>query len=462
MFTAIRYLTSRLAALGGGRAHSAARPVTHSAARPAARPASHSAARLTSRLAVLLAGLALAGCVCENGECPPEPEGREIVMSFRIFTRDAGSATRATVIGEEDGTAAENWVDPTTVRILLLTDGGVLLQDLSSDFATAETDTDFSSYIIRKVTFREPYFDYAAVDGRVRFRIMVLANWRDNTLKEISDCRSQAEIEQIASTLQAALYNLNNDMQKVQPVTDFEPLLPAPGNGNGGQGLGIPMYGLKHFDVAQEDLYDSTPEQPYDITASGADPIHLLRALAKIEVIDDIQSKNENGYPRITAVRLLKDNYRYDARLIPDNFVDGQQVRSASLFATPTPATDRLDFIVRDYAAIDPPVDQYPNDGDAFSVGHTCFMAYLPEMKITTADVLQVTVANDPAAALPAGTPLTAEYSIPIPSPAEWGNEVLRNHIYRIRVTGATTDLNMQYTYTICPWNERSTEITFN
>lgn len=455
MFTAIRYLTSRLAALGEGRARTAARPAAH--------PATHSAARLTSRLAVLLAGLALAGCVCENGECPPEPEGRQIVMSFRLLTRDAGSATRATVIGQEDGTAAENWVDPGTVRFLLLTDGGVLLQNLSGEFQRAETVTDYSSYIVRKVTFREPYFDYAAVGGRVRFRIMVLANWPDNALKEIADCRSQAEIEQIAATNSQALYNMNSDMQKVAPVTDFEPLLPAPDNGNGGQGLGIPMYGLKSFDVAQEDLYDSTPEQPYDITSSGADPIHLLRALAKIEVIDAIQSKNEGGYPKVIGAKLLKGSYRYNARLIPDNFADGRQVTAASLNNTnPNTATDDLDFIVRNYATINPPVDQYPDGGDAFHVSHTGFVAYLPEMPIPTADVLQVTVENGPQADLPADTPLTAEYSIPIPSPAEWGSEVLRNHIYRIKVTGATTDLNMEYTYTICPWNEQSTEITFN
>lgn len=433
MFTAIGYRTARLARRLAGR---------------------------FACLVALTAALVPAGCVCENGECPPEPEGRQIVMSFRLLTHNAGSATRATVIGQEDGTAAENWVDPKTIRFLLLTDGGVLLQDLSGDFQKAETVTDYSSYIVRNVTFREPYFDYAAVGGRVRFRIMVLANWPDNALKEIVDCRTQAEIEQIAATNSYALYDMNTDMMKVAPVTDFEPLLPASDNGNGGKGLGIPMYGLKHFDVAQADLYDSTPEQPYDIT--GGDPIHLLRALAKIEVIDAIESKNSDKYPKVTGAKLLKGYYRYNARLIPDNFVDGQQVRVASLNnADPNTANDDLDFIERNYAAIDPPVDQYPNDGDAFRVDHTCFVAYLPEMPITAANVLQVTVENGPMTALPAGTPQKAEYYIPIPSPAEWGNEVLRNHIYRIRVTGATTDLDMEYTYTICPWNEQSTEIEF-
>lgn len=403
-------------------------------------------------LAALLAGLALTGCVYDGAEECPGQEDREVVMSFRLVSWRADAASRATVVGEEEATAAENWVDPSDLRFLLLTEGGMLLRDITPAAFDPATD-DYGTYTVRTVSFREPYFDYAAVNGRVRFRIMVLANWPDNALNALAGCRGLADIERVAAT-EPALYDLPEG---------FRPALPADGTGTG-----IPMYGLKSFDLTQEALFASTEQAPVELT-SGDDAIHLLRSLAKLEVIDAIETRYGEelygtGYPRIASVTLLSGKYRRDARLIPDGFADGEQVTAASLFATPNTAGADLAFAPRNYGALTPPVEQYPDGEPSFTVDWAdCFTAYLPEMAIPAGDALRVVVRNYPEGTTPPdGHPATYEYTIPIPASTAWGTQLLRNHIYRLRVTGAGTDFNMEYTYTICPWNEASTEVGFD
>lgn len=389
----------------------------------------------------LLGGISLAGC---NGadECPEaQTDCHEVVMSFRIITCESGASSRAAVIGEEDGTTAENWIDPSSLRFLLLTDGGMLLRDITPEQLTPTAD--YGTYTIRTVSFREPYFDYGAAGGRVRFRIMVLANWPDNALEALAGCRGQEEIETAAASA-AALYLL---------PADFLPALPT----GDAPGCGIPMYGLKTFDLSQKELFESTEIAPVDLT--GADALHLLRALSKLEVIDGIKAKDNSGYPRVASATLLQNGYRRDARLIPDAFADARQATAASLPASKavSPAGD-LRFAPRDYTECVPPVVQYPETGDPVETAYAdCFTAYLPEMTIPQDEVLRVVVENAPGS-----DPATATYTIAIPASADWGTELLRNHIYRLNVTGAGTDLHMEYTYTVCPWNTASGEVEFN
>lgn len=389
-------------------------------------------------LVVLLGGLSLVGCVYDAGDCP-EPTDREVVMSFRIATSEA-SATRATVVGEEDGTRAENWIDPANLRFLLLTEGGMFLRDLSLAGELTHTE-DYGTYTVRTVSFRESYFDYAAVDGQVSFRIMVLANWPDNALKAIAGCRGLAEIE-AAARREAGLYTLS---------ADFSPALPSAD----AAGRGIPMYGLKGFTLSQRSLFESTELAPVDLT--GADALHLLRALAKLEVVDRIEAKKEDGYPRIASVTLLGGHYGLNARLIPDAFRDGEQVAVPSLAEPRNTAPGDYRFAPRNYGELTPPVVQYPDGGGAVAVDYpNCYTAYLPETAIPQEKVLRIVVENSPGA-----QPPTATYTAAIPASADWGAYLLRNHIFRLEVTGAGTDLDMEYTYTICPWETVSGEIEF-
>ena len=216
---------------------------------------------------VLLASvLAFCGCISDS-ESPCDVENvREVTMNFRLaIQREAAKKTRAVIEGHEPGTAAENAVDLQSLKLLLLTQGGVILQDIS-DIAKKQNDPEadnYSSYII-KATFKEPYFDYSALGGDVKFNIMVLANWPQDALKTVAEKLSALEIENAHP-----LYVMPAGGQGLVPSVSED----------GSVGTGIPMYGFKDFTVSQSALLESTEAEPYDLK----DDINLLRSVAKLE-----------------------------------------------------------------------------------------------------------------------------------------------------------------------------------
>ncbi|WP_295991369.1 hypothetical protein [uncultured Alistipes sp.] len=383
--------------------------------------------RLTYRIAapILWLGAACAPAGCSKSEAPAPDPGREVTMSFRIASRAPGSRAQE-IVGTEQGAEAENRIDIDRARFLLFTQGGALLQELRP--VLQEGAPDFASYTVT-ATIREPYFDYAAEEGRVRFRIMVLANWPDEALAAVAGRTTEAAIEAAKAAWRMP--------DAWMPAAD---------------GPWIPMYGLKEFEVSTDELRRSDPSAPLQL--GGADGgIHLLRALARLEVIDKISSKNEAGYPRVSAVRLLAGSYNRNALLVPAAFSDGEQVTAPTL-QTPADASgaDRA-FIKTTYTA-----DQTLNpSGTPNAFAFDGWTTYLPEMRFTAVPALQFTVENAPGI-----EPATVTYSIAMPNAdGVWDGQFLRNHIYRLEVTGAGTDPNMRYTYTICPWDERSTDISF-
>lgn len=389
--------------------------------------------KLTYRIAAATAwlGLALAPAGCSKSDAPAPDEGREVTLSFRIATQLP--PTRAEIVATEEGLADENWVDVDDARFLLFTQGGALLQELRPTLD--QEAADYATYTV-KATIREPYFDYAVDNGSVRFRIMVLANWPQEALNAIAGCTTESEIEAKAATW-------------TMPSAAW---MPEAGT------RGIPMYGLKEFTVTTDALRQSDENSPADLTSE----INLLRALAKLEVIDNIQTKNDAGYPRIQSVTLLQGSYYTLARLIPDGFRDGVQVTAPTLPAAHVPATADRALAERNYTT-----GQTPAGGTARDYTFKGWTTYLPEMQFNTNDALQVVVENDPAYVGKTGTDgakIPATYTVTIPMPdadGVWDGQFLRNHIYRLEVVSAGSNMTMQYTYTICPWIERSTDITF-
>lgn len=374
--------------------------------------------RLTYRIAATVAWLAVASAPvgCSKSEAPEPAPAREITMSFRIATQ--APRTRVEIVGQEPGDAAENWIDLRGARFLLFTRGGVLLQELEP--VVDPPADDYSTYEVR-ATLREPYFDAAAENGRVSFGIMVLANWPAEALAAIAGRTTVAQIEAAKAS-----WTMAGDWM---PATE--------------PGRGIPMYGLKEFTVAAEALRRSSEDAPVQL--SGADgEIYLLRALARLEVVDAIESKNDEGYPRIASVELLGGNYESRALLIPEAFVNAVQVTKPTLPADAAPGKEARSFAKTTLVSETPARDVW--------------IAYLPEMRLPTAEALRIVVENAPGS-----TPETFAYTIALPD-AEgiWDGQFLRNHIYGLRVLTAGTDVEMEYTYTICPWNERSTSITFD
>lgn len=376
--------------------------------------------RLTYRIAATVAWLAVASAPvgCSKSEAPAPAPAREITMSFRIATQ--APRTRVEIVGTEQGDAAENWIDIDRARFLLFTQGGTLLQRLAPSLD--ERADDLSTYTV-SATIREPYFDYAAENGSVRFRIMVLANWPQEALDAVAGCTTVAEVEAARAS-----WTMADDW------------MPAPPLAGPDGGSGIPMYGLADFAVTTDDLRKSDENNPTPL----AGQIDLLRALAKLEVIDAIDDRGTDNGTRLTRVEMIRGGYVREALLVPDAFANGKQVTAPTLPANPSTGGERT-FEKNLWT-----------DGTATRDRWT---TYLPEMAFPGTEALRIEV--EISADYGGGT---QTYELPIPNAQNvWEGRFLRNHIYRLEVHSVSREVGLTFNYTVCPWDERqSGEITFD
>ncbi len=377
---------------------------------------------------VLLASvLAFCGCI-NDSESPCDVENvREVTMNFRLaIQREAAKKTRAVIEGHEPGTAAENAVDLQSLKLLLLTQGGVILQDIS-DIAKKQNDPEadnYSSYII-KATFKEPYFDYSALGGDVKFNIMVLANWPQDALNMVAEKISALEIENAHP-----LYVMPAGGQGLVPSVSED----------GSVGTGIPMYGFKDFTVSQSALLESTEAEPYDLK----DDINLLRSVAKLEVADDISGKDAAGFPRVTSVSVNTSSYNSSALLIPENFRDNEQVTVPSIPSDPAPTSEALLL--------------QTSSGSKAYYGY----CYLPETSTGLSLTVEIENYAQGGSSHYVGEPQKASYTVRLtPDQKVWGDYFLRNHIYRLNIKSAGSALTLSYM--VCPWDEQeSGDISFD
>ena len=88
--------------------------------------------------------------------------------------------------------------------------------------------------------------------------------------------------------------------------------------------LRIPMYGLRTFTVSEKDMFYSRPDSRIELGN-----ISLLRAMMKLRIVDNIQQRGEDGYPKLTGATL---SYRARTGYVtPDNagsYVNGKQVHT--------------------------------------------------------------------------------------------------------------------------------------
>lgn len=379
----------------------------------------------TMRLAtLLLLSAASAGCIYDN-DLPYDPtrSAETVTMRFNIVTHDSRPSLRA--VGEEAALDIENRIAADDMKFLLFSAEGDLLQDISSIARTQNDDTTYSAYTMQ-ATFEEPYFTEGGADDTISFQIMVLANWPKNAVAQIG---LLTNIDDILAS--AATYDMADDFW---PTFDDK------------QSVGIPMYALRSFRVTRQQLRQSSANYP--LVFEGSESITLLRAMAKFEIADKIEGKNDDGYPKVGSAVVLGWNSR--GMLIPNNFENGKQVTAPTYPANPSPRSETDERYGRrmrqlDYAA------------------HKGWTTYLPEMSLLSPTrSLSITIENYAEGGKPhyTGEKRTKTYTVAIPTGEEWSH-MLRNHIYRIEVTSAKGGFT--FNYTICPWDSKSADdITFD
>ncbi|MDE6339683.1 MAG: hypothetical protein K2K97_07855 [Muribaculaceae bacterium] len=208
-----------------------------------------------------------------------------------------------------------------------------------------------------------------------------------------------------------------------------------------------PMFGTKLSTTTEQALYYSRPENRVYLGE-----VNLLRSLAKVRVVDNIQNKDDQGYPRVEAVEFLSSQSQ--ARQLPFgalDYQDGQQVHTPNIFEENSnltlAATYKLGTIHESWSMT--PDSQRTGD---------VFIGFVPEQRIghpnNNADegmpVFHITIANHKANGYEASDDEVEMLDFYVPMTSyngvnfNFGQDILRNHIYTLSVNDFGAQLNME------------------
>lgn len=232
----------------------------------------------------------------------------------------------------------------------------------------------------------------------------------------------------------------------------------------------IPMYGTNNFTVTEGALYASRPD---DRIYLGE--IDLLRALAKVRVVDNIPlaDKDALGYPRIEWVEFIgTQDYTRQLPYDAGNYENGTQVHTPNIFNPKEGIFVTADAISS--AAFK--LGTIPNEWASPAVtGNVTRIGYVPEQKIANANgnvaegypMFRITVGTKGMRNAD-GSISTAEtevYDVPMTGydgqSFEFGGNILRNHIYTLSVNQVKLGVPADITLTVEDWKEESLNLDY-
>lgn len=252
-------------------------------------------------IAMSLMPALLAGCINEEGVCSPDKDmERQTVMEFTIVTRQLNpprTATRTLLPApntEQDGFLDENYLDLDNLRFLLFDDQKNLIQSFAPEVETV-VGTNYIKYSVRAF-INNPYFLEATGDN-LSFYIMVLGNYSLLQPANFSFPNGLA-LESLFDASKVGTFEMPQRLGRAsfwRPSYNGADYTDADGNLNyfNNTRAFIPMSGLQNFTVSVSALKNSTVDKPLQLSTEGKE-INMLRALAKIEVIDRINASG-NG-----------------------------------------------------------------------------------------------------------------------------------------------------------------------
>lgn len=401
----------------------------------------------------------LAGCIndddlCNDGSELDAKEG--ITIEFSLDTRmPAVKGTRALLPLPFNGTAqigsvAENYLDLDNLTFLLFDDKQELLQ-IISPYVEPQSGSSYAKYTVTAF-IRDPYF-LRATSTNLDFTIVVLGNYQGLSPQRFGFAKGMklADIFDQAKVGTFAMPISNNWGNSWIPS-----ILPG---ANGQQAGYIPMAGMQTFSVPVADMRASTPGNPCVIsTDTNGKDINMLRALAKIEVVDKIgflngtQPDTDNRswidkvelighstrgsiFPTLSQWNRsgLETQYVRESSIPSDNSYIGQQPTNGF-------STDNDDATVnffKDAAA----VELRPNDNcQVFS----CYVTeYNPKNLASVYPMWMRLTINGPGTTQSSSPLYRLELAPYVNNEPGENLEILRNCIYRYEITGIGTDVNV-------------------
>ena len=247
----------------------------------------------------VMAGLLLGACVNEDTPCPPDRDPnaeKGVTLEFSMVTRNAsGRGSRAliepTAGTREVGTEAENYLDLDNLIFLLVDDQQTVIRVFAPN-VTPEENSRYAKYSVRAF-INDKYFLDAEPGGNLTFSIVVIGNYSTLDPQSFAYHAGQKLSEVFASATVGtfAMPVSNNWGNKWIPSMFGTDYRDAAGELIGGMTPAhIPMSGMQTYTVSTDDLLASTVNRPFNLSAAadGSGDINMLRALAKIEIVDRI------------------------------------------------------------------------------------------------------------------------------------------------------------------------------
>lgn len=372
-------------------------------------------------LAFIVAALLPVSCVNDDEpNCPPAEGDGRYVLSLRVVTRQA--ATRAAGDATEPAIPAENYIDIEggDFRVLVFDGFGRLIQYFEPSDVLRDISVD-GSY--QMYTFSGPLFPVSQ-----QIQVAVVANWKSMTDEAVYDKFI------LDNTFLTNIYTNSTAWNFTLPIDNWRPSIEATPRRT------IPMFGCSGMvSLSDATVSGSGNDKRYDIRLGD---INMLRAVAKIEVVDGLP----DGYSLVEGTKLSV--YNTTGRLVPD--------------VTSNPGWNQPNIQV--VSPTLPAGVQTGNDLSFFreqktigGVERTVYSAYVTEMAFVndTRPTVDLTVSNDNDEAE------QLAFSVPVDNynggrPEQTLGALLRNHIYRYTINSVNVTANLRLE--VLPWDDAETE----
>lgn len=401
--------------------------------------------RLLGLVLLALFLLAMAGCGLVDEpvqeECGPEKETRSINVRFSMSPNKTGSSTLTR--GSDGLLTRTDPEDHEEVPSDFIYEDAIDI--FTKDFAiyafNEEGTCSFSSITSEEemTVFGSPTTGYLVntyianmeVDklaDNVTFTIVVLANLQ-------SAGGNYPDVEVGTTTLSDLESTTGMNPVFSLPVTTGKDWYPGDVKEDGTTCF-IPMYGRRTFTVPKTAFGD--PEGGAQLYELGSVP--LLRALAKVEIIDAIDKVEGQDYPGIESVSVF--GFRQDGYLIPNDFTENTQVKNVTLPQNLVTVGEANAWLMKKLTG--EKTIAYDENNNEIKKSVDFWRIYIPELSLAVSQPVFSVRLRSAADVYEDRTIRLADYSTPFSS------KIMRNHIYGISVLNLNAAEGLYWT--VCPW----------
>lgn len=427
-------------------------------------------------LSLLLSVGCLTSCINDYGNCPAQVEELphdSFQIRFQIATKPTGSSRAADIGGDLVGSGAENIINVDDIRYLIFDSNQKFICDISPEATATASNAMYTLYDVVAMV-DDPYF-MKGIDSMLNFYILVLANlssW-NITVPDLSPGDDMSTV-----------FTNGLVMDRV-PVETVQLLRAADDE----EAAKLPVAGLQRFSFHGSMLLSTTEGMPYDISRATGKDINMLRALAKIEIIDKINIgdrifdpvADDNGF-RISKVEM--NGYMAKGTLLPslDQWMRGvvtpesQQVDAATIpnpFTYSFPPAFNANGTLGSAEGLSNYILDFALDNEATMLRddkcpvYSCYVyeykkLLISQIPIAQQPYFQVTLKGsiDPEIESAVFPMRMAQYTDGSTTQAATLDNLLRNHIYRFEIAGISQQLSVNWT--VCSMDEAEANIEFN